>query len=136
MVWQGALQYAKKDSSLDPNLISSQIEVLQNELKLLRQPQIQAMIIRFKANTYEFSDKPSKFMFNLEKRNYINKSISRIQENDQLITNQTDKFNKTKSFYENLYTSKIKNIETEKLQSFLNPKNIKNITLQDKTNLL
>ena len=32
MVWQGALQYAKKDSSLDPNLISSQIEVLQNEL--------------------------------------------------------------------------------------------------------
>ena len=52
-------------------------------------------------------EKPSKYFLSLEKKNYINKTITELKiENDQLITNPTQILEAQKKFYQFLFSSK------------------------------
>ena len=97
---------------------------------MVRQPQIQAMMMS-RCNIYEFSEKPSKYFLNLEKRNYINKLLSRIDTGNEILTDQC-KILEVKRFYKNLYTTKRKTPEIRYLEQFLKLENIKKLTLEEK----
>jgi hypothetical protein len=76
-------------------------------------------IIRSKADWAEFGEKNSKYFLNLEKRNYKNKCITKlINEEEETITNSVEVLEYETKFYKNLYTenethNNIENITNE-----------------------
>ena len=79
-------------------------EIKQEELENVRKEKNKGIIIRSRVKWTEEGEKPTKYFCNLESRNYINKTISRIEkDNRQTVTKQEDILNEVKQFYENLY---------------------------------
>ena len=113
------------------NLVDS-IGKLKNDLKNLRQPKIQAAMLRSRANLYEMSEKPTSYFCNLEKRNYVNKLISRVKTETGTFTDQTSILAELKHFYQNLYSSKVKSNNSCYLNQFLKPENIKSLGEEEK----
>ena len=62
-------------------------------------------MIRSKVRWYDEGEKPTKYFFNLEKRNYNNKIISKIKVKDDIIIEPKQILQEEKKFYSNLYTS-------------------------------
>ena len=66
-----------------------------------------AVIFRSKCRWVEKGKRPTKYFFNLEKRNYNMKTITELQIDDNQIVKEEDKILETKEkFYEDLYSSK------------------------------
>ena len=63
-------------------------------------------MIRSRAQLNKDWEKPSKYFLNLEKQNYINKSIPTLSVNNTLITNSKEILKQQQSFYSHLYASK------------------------------
>ena len=64
-------------------------------------------MIRSRAALIDNWEKPSKFFFNLEKRNYVNKNIPSLKdENDHEIFDSAEILLLQRNFYEDLYSSK------------------------------
>ena len=76
------------------------------EFENLREKKIKGSIVRSRANLVGNWEKPSNFFLNLEKRNYLNKNIpSLMDENNRTITDSKKILEMQKSFYQKLYTS-------------------------------
>ena len=91
--------------------------------------------IRAKINWYELGEKSNKYFLNLEKKNAVTSTITKITDENKLITNQKDVLASLDKFYKNLFTNKntksvssckkiLQNLETPTLnveeQHFLN----------------
>ena len=63
-------------------------------------------MIRSRAQLNKDWEKPSKYFLNLEKRNYINKSIPSLNINDNMVTDSKEILKQQQLFYSNLYSSK------------------------------
>lgn len=64
--------------------------------------------------------KPSRYFSNLEKRNYVNKSVNKIKNNsNQEITNQTEILEEIKQYYSDLYASRDDVLESADLNNML-----------------
>jgi len=105
----------------------SQIEFEKGQLEEVRQPRIRAMMRRARAQFYEEGEKPSQFFLNLEKKNFLNKLISRLVVEDTVIEEPSDILKAQKEYYQNLYSCKIteENIDSK---FFLQEDNIRNLT--------
>ena len=80
------------------------LETKKEELENLRKEKLKGIIIRSRVRWAEEGEKPTNYFCNLESRNYINKTITKIEkQNGQTITKQEDILNEVKLFYENLY---------------------------------
>ena len=66
----------------DSNLLGDILSETNKELELFRQRELKGIILRSKANWIENGEKSSKYFSSLEKRNYINKTVSEIINND------------------------------------------------------
>ena len=76
----------------------------QEELENIRKEKIKGIIIRSRVRWAEEGEKPTKYFCNIESRNYINKTITKIEkDNDQTITKQEEILLEIKQLYENLY---------------------------------
>ena len=63
-------------------------------------------MIRSRARWIEEGEKPSKYFCNLESRNYLNKTIKKVQLDDsRTIYNQSEILDNVKLFYETLFYS-------------------------------
>ena len=72
-----------------PNILLDILDEHKNKLKSLRKEKLNALIIRSKARWIEYGEKPSQYFCTLEQRNYINKNIQKIIDNNgAVITNQ------------------------------------------------
>lgn len=84
-------------------------------------------MIRSRARWIEEGEKPSKYFCNLESRNYLNKTIKKIElEGTGTIYEQTEILDEVKIYYETLYKSadsSLVNINLEEM--FLNSNNPK-----------
>ena len=54
----------------------------------VRQPKIQATIMRSRAKIYEMAEKPTSYVSNIEKRNYVNKVVTRVNTGSEILTDQ------------------------------------------------
>ena len=63
-------------------------------------------MIRSRAQLNKDWEKPSKYFLNLEKRNYINKSIPSLNINDKMVTDSKEILKQQQKIYSNLYSSK------------------------------
>ena len=102
----------------------------QQELEELRLPQVKGAMLRSKAKYYEAGEKPTKFFCNIEKRNYIAKTMKRVVVDNTEICNQIEILEQQKLYYQNLYSSKIEDEDSTKAACdfFLKKENIKPLT--------
>ena len=76
------------------------------ELEASRKNRIEGSIIRSRAKWLSEGEKPSKYFLNLESRNYVNKTIPRLDVNGKIIDNQTEILKETQKFYADLYSER------------------------------
>ena len=76
----------------------------QQELENIRKRKLQGNYVRSRAKWVEEGEKPSKYFCTLESRNFTNKIIPRLENNEgRVIHEQSEILRETKSFYEQLY---------------------------------
>ena len=85
----------------------------------MRKQKLQGHFVRSRSKWIEQGEKPTKYFLNLEFRNFLNKTIKRVElEGKQTIYNQSSILNYVKEYCEILYTSinsDITNIDLEEI---------------------
>ncbi len=90
-----------------------ELESKRERLENIRNEKIKGILIRSQIEQNDFGEKPTKFFCNLEKSNYVKKTIYKLEKEGNLITGQKDILTEMKSYYKNLYSSKHETIENE-----------------------
>ena len=86
----------------------------QAELLNLRQVKMKGVLIRSKSRWMEQGEKPSKYFLNLEKRNFVNKSIRRIVTEDNCtLSRSVDILMEAREFYKKLYSFREIDVEVD-----------------------
>ena len=76
-------------------------------LEIIRKDRLKGVMLRSRANWIEHGEKPSKYFCSLEKRNYINKNVTKIVDNaGNIHTDQKIILNQISLSYQNLYSSR------------------------------
>ena len=105
------------------------------QLENLREKKIKGSMVRSRAALIDNWEKPSKYFLNLEKRNYVNKNIpSLLDENEHEIYESAEILLLQRSFYEDLYSSKETISLTDSKYSYL-LENIPTLSDFEKTRL-
>ena len=98
-------------------------------LEDIRNYELEGLITRSRAQWIEQGEKPTKYFCNLEKRNFTNKTIVRLLDNNgEEIINQCDILSKIKNFYEDLYSSRDHLLDDIDLNNKLNNYEIPKLT--------
>jgi len=103
-------------------------------LKRIMMYKTKGAILRSKVRWHAQGEQNTKYFYGLEKRNFNNKTITRMKIGKNAFTsNQFEILTKEKNFYESLY--KTKNVNPEKFNGsiFFNPENISTLTEENKT---
>jgi hypothetical protein len=80
------------------------LEEKQKQLENIRKEKLKGHFVRSRAKWIEEGEKPTKYFCHLESRNFLNKTIKKIETQDNgIIYNQSDILKEIKHFYENLY---------------------------------
>ena len=79
------------------------------ELENIEYTETAGQILRSKARWTEEGEKNSAYFLNLEKRNYLNKTITKLESNGKLISNEKEILNIEADFYNDLYSEKLNN---------------------------
>ena len=83
----------------------NKLENLKGELELMRSKKIEGLIIRSKAQWISHGEKATRYFCNLEKRNFLNKTVGFLDRgNGHIISEQGNILKEVQHFYENLYS--------------------------------
>ena len=86
--------------------IETEIQKVQEDLNNFIDDKAKGAMIRSRCRWYEEGEKSSKYFLTLEKRNFNNKTLDRLQlENGKVITNPNEISKEQFKFYQKLYTS-------------------------------
>ena len=86
----------------------------------LRKEKLQGHIIRSRAHWIEQGEKPSRYFCKLESRNFLNKTIKKIEvEGTGMVYEQSEVLEHVKNYYENLYTCVDSNLVNVDLRNIL-----------------
>ena len=129
----------EKNKILESNLSDSdvnEIEVLKEDLKIIRQNKMQGILIGSRAQIIEEDEKATNFFCNLEKHNFISKLIPQIRkQNGEIITDQFQILNEAKLFYEQLYGCKDEQLTNVDLNDVLSDTETKALNIQESNKL-
>ena len=100
-------------------------------------------MFRSKMKWFELGEKPTKFFFNLEKRNYEKKLIREVElENGEIISDPVQVNKEIRNFYQNMYTSKINGNsstsayeQNQKIDGFTQGLNIPQLNVEEQESL-
>ena len=94
------------DTSIEAGAKEHRKRELREELNKIVEDKTKGAMIRTKMKWMEEGEKPSKYFLGLEKRNYNNKAISRLQKSDgTFVTKLKDIQDEQYNYYSKLYTS-------------------------------
>lgn len=80
---------------------------INQELITLREKKMEGVLLRSKARWVADGEKITKYFCSLEKRNFISKSMTKLNDKNGTVVDDTDEIkNEVKNFYEKLYQSK------------------------------
>ncbi|KAK3107474.1 hypothetical protein FSP39_015361 [Pinctada imbricata] len=114
----------------------NELRNLKKELEQIRENKMKAIMMRVKAKWIEEGEKPTKYFCSLEKRNYINKTVTKIiDSHGVIITEQTAILKEIETFYSNLYKSKDDTISNISLEELLNYNDIPKLTVENANTL-
>lgn len=96
-----------------------ELQKAKTELIVLREKKMQGVLLRSRARWIVDGEKVTKYFCALEKRNYVNKQILKLEKQDGLIiTDSKDIVVEVNSFYENLYRNRV--VECCKIEDLIN----------------
>ena len=94
-------------------------ERLKTELRRIYEERADGAILRSKIRRIEHREKPTKYFFNMERRNYNKKTITELTlEGGITISNDDDILEEIRGFYENLYKTDLGEDSTFLFQDF------------------
>ena len=94
------------DKNPESKIFVEWLEEKKKQEELDRREYMKGLILRSRARWIEDGEKPSKYFLNLEKRNYVNKTITQLVcENSNIITEQNQILEEARSYYSKLYMS-------------------------------
>ena len=102
ILYIGISEIDKLSNNLTPNNLAS-FDRKTQQLEELRKAKLKGNIIRSKAKWITEGEKTTKYFCSLEKRNFVNKIIPRLETGEETISDQGKILKETKKFYENLY---------------------------------
>ena len=121
------------ENKIDEVGSKEELETLNNELLELRNKKMEGMNIRSRVQWLKEGERGTRYFCNLEKRNYINKSMPFLElENGVRIFEQKAIAEEVKRFYENLYTAQP--VENANLHNIL-PNNTPKLSEEQKNNI-
>ena len=85
---------------------SKMLEEKQAELENLRAVKMKAAMLRARVKHYELGEKPTKYFFELEKRNGMAKTISQLIVDDKIVKDQNEILIEQREYYKRLYSEK------------------------------
>ena len=92
-------------NNLDENVQT--LENLKQELQLLRSKKIEGQKVRSKIQWISQGEKATRYFCNLEKRNFLNKTVSFLDRgNGDILLEQENILSEVHNFYKNLYSFK------------------------------
>ena len=129
-------------NSAQVNNSKAKYNQLKQELNLIYENQGKGSIVRSKARWIEQGEKPTKYFFNLEKRNYNHKIVKVLRRPDgSSVTTERQILEELEIFYKNLYTSTpisknvlldfLENLEIPRLQDSMRSELEGEITLKE-----
>ena len=96
------IKYIESNSTVDINTLDEK----KSALEKLRKEKLLGHMVRSRAQWLEEGEKPSKYFCNLESRNYLNKTIKKIEAEDiGTLHEQGEILDYVKKYYEKLYAS-------------------------------
>ncbi|KAK3105615.1 hypothetical protein FSP39_001875 [Pinctada imbricata] len=123
-----ALQNSEDLSNESQSLLNSLIA----ELEELRKEKIKGVMLRCNARWIEDGEKPSKYFCSLEKRNFINKTVSKlVDENNEIISEHKEILLNIKNFYESLYTSRDDELSEVEISSLISSNDIPKLSEEE-----
>ena len=93
------------------------LETAKKEMEDYNNEKMKSIMFRSKCEWMEHGERNSKYFLNLEKYNYTNKTISKLEVNNKTIKDEKNILGEIKKFYEKLYSSN--NIDKNKLGEVL-----------------
>ncbi len=97
--------------------IIDQYNITKKELTDIEIHEANGSIFRSKAKWSEDGEKNSKFFMNLEKRNFVNKLITQLEVDGNIITDPSEILKEEKRFYEKLYKENLDTHDPEYIYS-------------------
>ena len=83
----------------------NKLENLKGDLEIMRSKKIEGLIIRSKAQWISHGEKATRYFCNLEKRNFLNKTVGFLDRgNGHIISEQENILKEVQQFYEKLYS--------------------------------
>ena len=104
-----AFLYKLYDNDPDLSSIKDDMVITKSELEKIEKHETSGAIFRTKAMWIEQGEQNSKYFLTLEKRNYVDKLISQLQVNDQIISDPRQILDEQCTFYKKLYSEKLDN---------------------------
>ena len=100
-----------------------ELEENENKLKELRAKHLEGVMVRSRARWVENGEKPTKYFCGLEKRNFVNKTIDKIELGDgTIITDQKLILKEVEKFYTKLYSNEnLENVDFSSLDLGAHP---------------
>ena len=99
---ENEIKHLEEEEPLDLEKINEKKLELENFCK----EKIQGIMIRVKIKWAEEGEKPTRYFCSLESRNFVNKTIPKVQqENGNVITSQEEILKEVQHFYSNLYAT-------------------------------
>lgn len=100
---------------------NDELILLQNEFESIRKEPMKGIMVRACFKWIEQGEKPTEYFLALQERNYINKTGSKIaNDNGVLISNEQEILNEIKSFYQTLYSNKDNDINYVHKEDIIN----------------
>ena len=105
--------------SPDIDQVLREFDDLKTELQTIYTKKGNAAIFRSKCRWVEKGERPTKYFFNLERRNYNKKTISELRmEDETIIKNETQVLDAIENYFNDLYTS-VSSATQEEYDSFI-----------------
>ena len=124
---------------IEQNLNESKLEELENyktELYSIRQENLKGSMIRSKAKDIDQGEKPTKYFCNLEKHNFISKTMTQLQKDDgTVISEQQEILKEAENFYKTLYQSRDSDLEDIDLEEYVKINDMKTLSDDQANNL-
>ena len=95
-------------------------------MEFLRNEKLNGVLVRSRANWLKNGEKPSKYLYSLERKNYVEKTIKQLKtDNDSITTDQKEILKEIQTYYSNLFKSR--NIDETPISSIIDDKNIRKL---------
>ena len=113
--------------------LATRFSNLNKQLETLRKHELEGLLIRTRSRWIEDGEKPTKYFCSLEKRNFINKTVTRIVKDDgNEVTEQSEILKEIRTFYKNLYDSRDDSLDDVNLYQILSDIDIPILTDDEK----